>query len=163
MCIKQIILNNKIAWVALGLSGGALAFAYMSQYLWGSIPCELCLLQRYPYMVVIVVALLGLWQKQFAGVRNVIIIAGFMLTAGIAAYHVGVEQGLIDAPESCTAASAIGASLEELKAAILNAPKVSCKDVGASFAGISMAGWNMVYGIISAIIIGVLWRKQQQK
>jgi disulfide bond formation protein DsbB len=114
-------------------------------------------------MVVIVLALLGLWQKQFAGVRNVIIIAGFILTAGIAAYHVGVEQGLINAPESCSSSSNAGASLEELKAAILNAPKVSCKDVGASFAGISMAGWNMVYGIMSAIIIGVLWRKQRRK
>jgi disulfide bond formation protein DsbB len=161
MCLRQHILNNKIAFAALGLAGVALAFAYISQYLLGSIPCELCLMQRYPYMVVMVVALIGLWQKQFAGGRNVLIIAGFLATAGIAAYHLGVEQGLINAPESCSSNSNAGASLEELKAAIMNAPKVSCKDVGASFAGISMAGWNMIYGIMSAIIIGVLWRKQK--
>jgi disulfide bond formation protein DsbB len=116
---------------------------------------------HYLYAAAISCAVVGLVWNNAQKPLEMVAIACFIATSSIAAYHLGVEQGLIDAPESCAAASFKGVSLEELKAAILSAPKVSCKDVGASFVGISMAGWNVIYGLAAAFITGYLWKQKK--
>lgn len=174
---------NKIWMMALMLACGALGVALASQYLLGANPCELCILQRYPYVVVMLVSAtaiiftkLKLAKLQIAKSHHekpqhskaqyicyILVVLAFFATSAIAAYHVGVEQLWIDAPESCSTKLLQSGSLEQLKASILSAPKVSCKDVGASFAGISMASWNMIYGISAIFIIRYLWNKQAKQ
>jgi disulfide bond formation protein DsbB len=147
-------------------AASALAVAFFSQYVLGAHPCELCILQRYPYAAVIVSGILA-WvmrkRRLWVAALLAVCVLGFLTTSGIAAYHVAVEQKWMDAPDSCASATlSADASLDELKAMILNAPKVSCADVGASFAGISMATWNMLYGASCATLLILLWRKQEK-
>lgn len=139
----------------------ALAIALLSQYGFGTYPCDLCIMQRYPYGVVIAVASIGLL---FARYRTsfwlwFIIIAAFMTTAGTASYHFGVEQGWVTGPDSCSTSSEGLESLDALKAQILGAALVSCADVGASFLGLSMAGWNALYATFCTIITFILYKK----
>ena len=131
------------------LAAAALAVAMISQYGFGTHACHLCLLQRYPYVVVIMLCIAGIIVRY----RSLILIGcalAFFTTAGIGAYHVAVEHGWVEASDACAASTTATGSLEELKQQIMNAPLVSCADVGASFAGISMPLWNVIYGVMAA-------------
>jgi disulfide bond formation protein DsbB len=154
---------NKISEVAVAaiISLVALASALVSQYIFTAAPCDLCIYQRYPYIFIIGIALISKIIKAKKLTVNLIII-GFFATASIAIYHVGVEQGLVNEPTSCATGSLKSGSLEELRAAILNAPKVSCKDVKISFLGLSMAAWNAIYALCAIFIVRKIWRKQQR-
>ena len=73
--------------------------------------------------------------------------------AGIALYHVGIEQSWWQGPQSCTGGADIGVlSSEALLNKILNAPITRCDDIAWQFAGLSMAGWNMILSLLLCLI-----------
>jgi disulfide bond formation protein DsbB len=140
---------------ALGLflaSLGVLGSAYAAQYWGGLAPCKLCLYQRWPWWIVGGLGLLALWVVsrprlwRFAiGFCGLTLMAG----AGLAVYHVGVEQHWWLGPASCTS-SGTPASFEELKAQILAAPVVLCDQIRWSLFGITLAGFNAIVSFIVA-------------
>ncbi len=141
---------------------GALGMALLSQYGFGTHPCDLCIMQRYPYGVVAALALLALWAHRKPPLRLILwlaIIAAFLTTSGIASYHFGVEQGWVAGPDSCSTNTQGGQDLDSLRAQIMGAPLVSCSDVGASFLGLSMAGWNAFYGLGCALFSMIIYRR----
>ena len=98
MTQRQYFLAATLGSAALML--GALAF----QHIGGMAPCKLCIWQRYPHVVAIVLGALALAVGN-AHARLVIILAGAVsaaITAGIGIYHAGVEQGIFEGPTSCT-------------------------------------------------------------
>ena len=122
--------------------------AYLSQYGFGLHPCHLCLLQRYPYMAVIGLAVLGhlLHRRQPKLAIGLMLLISLTLLgeAGLAGYHAGVEWKLFPGPSGCTVSGSLGGSAEDILAAIKNAPLVSCSEPAFTFLGLSMAGWNML-------------------
>jgi disulfide bond formation protein DsbB len=140
----------------------ALSMALISQYGFGTFPCHLCLLQRYPYGGVILLCAIGMVLRRRAIIRPILLLSclAFLTTAGMGAYHTAVEHGWVAASDGCAASTESVASLEALRAQIMDAPLVSCADVGASFAGVSMPLWNLLYGIAAAIVTLRLWRKR---
>ncbi len=146
--------------IPLGLASAAVGMALLSQYGFGTHPCDLCLLQRYPYAVIVALGLAGLAIKhsRFRQGLYYLILLAFLTTGGIAAYHVGVEQGWVKGPSGCSIEASGSSSLDALKAEILGAPLVSCSDVGASFLGLSMAVWNALY----ALACMILWQRHRR-
>lgn len=138
--------------IPLALAAAALGMALLSQYGFGTHPCHLCVLQRYPYGVVMVVAAFALVLRRRALIRPILLLSAlaFLTTGGIGAYHVGVENGWIEASDACAADTSVVADIDALRAQILSAPLVSCTDVGASFAGVSMPVWNVLYALTAA-------------
>lgn len=137
------------------LAGSAfpLGFALISQYGFGLFPCELCLLQRWPYAAAFLLGLAALWQRRHIRRLKGLLMAGmvcWLTTAGIAFYHVGVEQQWWDSATGCTAQTGGNQSLDDIRAAILGSPLVSCSDAPFSFLGLSMAGWNAVAALVLA-------------
>ncbi len=129
-----------------------LGLALLSQYGFGLFPCELCLWQRWPYVLVLAAGLVAFWQRRHPHRLRLLLlvgIAGWLATASIAAYHVGVEQQWWDSATGCTAQGG-GTSAEDIRAAIMGSPLVSCADAGVSFLGLSMAGWNAVAALALA-------------
>jgi disulfide bond formation protein DsbB len=132
---------------------GALAF----QHIGGMAPCKLCIWQRYPHVVAIVLGGLAL-AIQNTKIRVGIILAGALTTATTAVigiYHAGVEQGIFEGPTTCTSGSIDRLSADDLLNQIMAAPLIRCDDIPWQLAGISMAGWN---AIISIVLCG-LWVK----
>jgi len=118
-------------------------------------PCKLCIWQRYPHVVAIVLGALAL-SFENAWLRTGIILAGALsaaTTAVIGVYHAGVEQDIFEGPTSCTASAIDNVSADDLLAQIMAAPLVRCDDIPWQLAGISMAGWN---AIVSIVLCG-LW------
>lgn len=137
----QYFLGAAVASAAM--LGGALAF----QYIGGLAPCELCVYQRIPYGAVIGLGAVGILASQRGLSLRVWLIAAacavaFFVDAGIAGFHVGVEQGWWTGTESCVGSNIDTSSIEAMRDAILNAPAVRCDEVAWSLLGISMAGWN---------------------
>ncbi len=132
--------------VALSLS--ALAAALASQYWGGLQPCVLCIYQRYAYLGAVGFGLLGLaagarpearrWALALAGLA-------FLSGAGIALFHVGVEQYWWRGTAGCHApAFDPDASIADLRKQLLETPFVPCDVIPWSLFGISMAGYNVL-------------------
>lgn len=139
--------------VLLG-SGGALLGALFFQYGMDLAPCALCHDQRYAHVGALVAALLALLS---AGRIRVLLtaLAGLALLtgAGIAGYHVGIEQGWWTGPAGCSAPAFDGLSIEELRGALEAAPVVRCDEVPWSLFGISMAGYNFLLSLALGLLV----------
>ncbi|WP_372002694.1 disulfide bond formation protein B [Tistrella mobilis] len=135
---------------SLALLGGALSF----QFLGGLEPCVLCLQQRWPHLGVAVAAgaLTALGpSRRVQGWGLLLITVLLLMTGGIGLYHVGVEQGWVEASAACSMSTAAGAQdLASLRAAIAGAPRAACTDIAWSLLGISMAGWNALLSVLLA-------------
>lgn len=149
----------------LAASAGALAFAFAAQYGFGLEPCVLCLYQRWPFAIAVLLGGLGLGLA--AGGRSpawALGLAGLVLlaNAGIAAYHVGVEQHWWAGTAGCVAETGGAQTLAELKAQVLAAPLVRCDEVAWSFLGLSMAAWNVPLSgglaLFSLLVAARQWR-----
>ena len=140
------------AGLVLLVSAAVLGTALASQYVGGLQPCELCLLQRWPWAVAIVISIVVV----FAGERGpllwvaLIMALVFAVGSGLAFYHVGVEQHWYPGPSACTASGSRAASVEELRQQLLHQQPVQCDQPGFSLLGVTMAGWNLVASLIMA-------------
>lgn len=142
------------AALTTALGAGALALAFAAQYLGGLAPCVLCIYQRYPYGVVAGLGILALLLGGSRGtVRALVALAGIALlvNAGIAAFHVGVEQHWWAGTAECGATLGAGLTAEELKAQLMAAPVVRCDEIPWSLFGISMAGYNFLLALVSGL------------
>ncbi|MBL8806935.1 MAG: disulfide bond formation protein B [Rhodospirillales bacterium] len=132
--------------------GGALAF----QHIGGLAPCVLCYWQRYPYWAAIPLALaaaLAAPRSPRAAAVLFGLAAAFLLAdAGIAAFHVGVEQKWWQGTAECGGTRPASGSLEELRARLLAAPIVRCDEPAWSLFGISMAGYNFLAALALAAL-----------
>lgn len=138
--------------VPAALLGGALG----SQYLGGLHPCEMCHWQRWGHYSALALALMSYAMRgQPDRGRSFVWLAALaILSSGIVgAYHAGVELGIFHGFTQCTS-TASGSAADLLKD-IMAAPLVRCDEVQFSFLGISMAGWNAIISIGSALVI--LW------
>lgn len=127
----------------------ALSVAFGSQHVGGLQPCELCVLQRWPWGAAILFAFLAVIVARAR--RAFLALAGLSVavSAGIAGFHVGVEQGWWEGLSGCSA-GATPQTLEELRALVSKAPVVRCTDIPWQALGLSMAGWNFVAALATA-------------
>ncbi|WP_054004532.1 disulfide bond formation protein B [Cypionkella psychrotolerans] len=143
--------RTSLIWIAtlgsVGLLGGAFAF----QYFGGLIPCVLCIYQRWPHGVAILIGLLALRGR--GGALPLLGMVALLVTAGIGFYHAGVELGWFAGLATCTVDTLQGIGGGDLLNMDISVGKpVRCDAVPWAMLGISMAGWN---AIISAGLAGV--------
>ena len=144
--------------LSLLVPAGLLASAYGSQYLGGLAPCEMCYWQRYAHFAglgfaLAAVALSGRLPDRG---RSLVWLAalGIAASGAIGVYHAGVEAGYFEGFTQCTSQISGGSTADVLKQ-ILSAPVIRCDQIQWSFLGISMAGWNAILSLGSALVI--LW------
>lgn len=130
-----------------------LASALGSQYVGGLDPCKLCIYQRIPYVVTIALGLLAYgtsrMSRKTAAAFLMLCALTFWTGAGIAGFHVGVEQEWWKWESECTSGGlpAADVPVEELMKFIENAPMTKCDEVQWSLFGISMAGYNFLLSL----------------
>ncbi|BAI73157.1 disulphide bond formation protein [Azospirillum sp. B510] len=151
--LSRVFDDPRIAAPLLALaSAGVLLSALFFQFVLGYQPCVLCIMQRWPYVAVMALGLVTWLFRRWRGVGDaLLVVSGLALLAGagIAAYHVGVEQHWWAGTSSC-GGSAPANSLEALRAQVLAAPVTRCDEVAWSLFGISMAGYNVVISLALA-------------
>ena len=140
--------------ISTALLGGALLF----QYLGGLAPCSLCIWQRWPHLAVMILALAGLRGIQPRLMLMLICLAG-IISAGLGAYHAGVEWRLWSGPTGCTASLALDGNIAVITDQLLATPLVRCDEVAWSLFGLSMAGWNALISLDIVAIALISLRK----
>jgi disulfide bond formation protein DsbB len=154
----SLALRTALFLIAVGVL--SLGIAFGSQHLGGLDPCPLCIYQRYPYGVVIALGvLLALLnrQRRLAILITALAALALFVDAGIAAFHVGVEQQWWEGLKACEGTiDPSKMTVEELANALKQAPVVDCGKPGFTLFGISMAGYNFHYAVAAAIITCVL-------
>jgi disulfide bond formation protein DsbB len=149
---------DKARTIALLVPAALLAGAIGSQVLGGLYPCEMCHWQRWGHYAALGLALVSLaFRRQPSGGRLFVWLAAAAILASgaIGAYHAGVEAGLFEGFTQCTA-RATGGSNAEILADIMATPLIRCDEVQWSWLGISMAGWNAIISIGSALVMAWL-------
>jgi disulfide bond formation protein DsbB len=141
------VLDPARACLLLALASAAILLAALAlQYLGGLPPCPLCIWQRWPYVALIALGLLG-WRwhaRAMLALTALVLLGG----AGLAAYHVGIEQGWWALPGGCVAGAGAD-SVEDLKRLLAEAPP-ACDQVSFAFLGLTLAGWNLVASLLLA-------------
>jgi disulfide bond formation protein DsbB len=144
--------------IALVTPLALLTGAYISQYGFGLVPCEMCWWQRYGHFAALALAILAnlaprqIWLTGLAAVA--IAAAGL-----IGLFHAGVEYHWWQGLTACS--TTIGADGGDPLEAIMNAPLVRCDVAPWSLWGISLAGWNFLFSLASAIAIGFLLTRRK--
>jgi len=149
----MLLLPRPFAGFVLTASVVVLGAALVSQYWGGLVPCELCLLQRWPWAAAIVIALVALIVGNRPALPWVALVLAVIFGVGalFAFYHVGVEQHWFAAPSACAAGGG-AQTLEEMKRQILGTAPVLCDRVQWSLVGVSLAGWNLLASLVMAMI-----------
>jgi disulfide bond formation protein DsbB len=141
-----VLTTRRFSGAVLVASVLALGAALGSQYWGGLAPCELCLVERWPWRAAIAIALIA-WLvggRAPLSIPAVLLAIVFLISSGIAFYHVGVEQHWFAGPSACTASGGAATSIDELRAQLLGKQPVMCDEVQWSLFGISLAGWNLL-------------------
>ena len=121
-----------------------LASAFGFQFA-GYHPCDMCWWQRYPYMVAMGIALIATAARQIPQKWALLLLAlVFAVDAGLAMYHVGVEQRWWEGVSTCSSLVGVTDSVNDALDAIMNAPLIRCDEIAWSLFGISMAGYNFL-------------------
>lgn len=150
--------RTTLALLAAAGSAGLLLGALAFQYLGGLYPCVLCIWQRWPHVVALVVAALALWRGGW--VWPVLAGLAALTSAGIGVFHVGVEQGWWDGLLQCSVNTLAGLSTADLlNTDITVGAPAACDKVAWSMFGISMPGWNVICSTAIAGIWAVVARK----
>ena|ERR1700676_3994096 len=160
----MIVTTRGFAGFVLIVSAVVLGAALMSQYWGGLAPCELCLLQRWPWSAAIVIALVALIAGRSGALPWVALALAvvFALGAVFAFYHVGVEQHWFAGPSACTASATGAMTLDDMKRQILGTAPVLCDRVQWALVGVSLAGWNLLASLGMATICAVVFARTRR-
>lgn len=143
---------NVLSWarfLPLGIlvaGAAALATAFIAEHVFGLQPCALCLYQRWVYAAAGALGLAGLWVPAGA-LRWVVAAIGAVLLggAGLAFYHVGVEQHWWAQTAACAGTVDLtGLTVDQLRNALEAPPPRPCDEVDWTLFGISLAGFNVL-------------------
>ena len=147
------MLNNKSLFLNLILfvSFVALMSAFFIEYVLGHQPCNLCILERIPYVIAIVIILLNYKFSQFEKIFLVLLVIVFLTATILSVYHFGIEQGFIEESLVCDLKNGSEATSKEEILKQLQEQKVSCKDVTFKIFGLSLTTYNIVISILITI------------
>jgi disulfide bond formation protein DsbB len=147
-------------WTAAAMTAASVAIlgaALVAEHGFGLMPCELCFAQRPSYALAILFGALSLMPAVDGRSRRVVVlhVAGlFAITAGIGAYHAGVEWQWWQGPTACTG-TAVKIDFDNLMAALNKPGAVACDQAAVRFLGLSMAGYNFLAA--TGLAIAVSW------
>jgi disulfide bond formation protein DsbB len=149
---NKLILNGVLIFSILSLS-----IAYFIQYILGHKPCNLCLIERIPYIISVILISLIFIINKFEKIIFIIVLLFFIFGAIVSFYHFGIEQGFFNESLVCNLENNANLSKEQLLKQLENSSIVSCKDVTFRALGFSLATINTIISIIlSAIMIKLI-------
>jgi len=150
------------ALVAAALSSGALlAGAHLFETVGGLAPCALCLDQREAHWTALALAVAGIgvgavfkWRRAAAATAGALALV-YLVSAGLAFYHAGVEHHFWPGPATCFGGGVVDLGDGELADILNEKPAMpSCSDAAWRFLGVSMAGYNLlVSAALSALCL----------
>ena len=131
----------------------AIISAYFIEYILGYQPCNLCLIERIPYGLSIILITLSYFFKKNEKFIILLLILTFFFSFAISVYHLGIEQGLFEESAVCGLKNTTGIISKEEILKQLQEKTVSCKDVTFRIFGLSLTSINILLGLILVTLL----------
>ena len=144
--------NNIFLIVIFAIISLAIISALIIQYWLGHEPCKLCLYQRIPYFLAILLIVKIFFFKKYKKITLLILSLVFAGSTALAFYHFGIEQGLFNESLTCSAQDLSKILSKEQLIEQLKQNTVSCKDVGFKILGLSLATINTIFSFFLSVI-----------
>ena len=136
--------------------------AYFIEYSLGHQPCNLCLIERIPYGLAIVLIILNhilIKNKRFI-ILLLILVFSFSLIISI--YHFGIEQSIFEESAVCGLKDASNIVSKEELLKQLQVKNVSCKDVTFRIFGFSLTSFNIIISLILVIFLSKIFKNYEK-
>ena len=126
----------------------ALTSAFFIEYVLSHQPCNLCILERIPYLLAIIIIVLNYQFAHFEKYFMVLLILIFIAATILSLYHLGIEQGFIEESLVCDLKNGSGLLSKEDILKQLQEKNISCKDVTFKILGLSLTSYNIIISIL---------------
>jgi disulfide bond formation protein DsbB len=130
------------------ISLSVLLLAYIIQYLLGYQPCNLCLIERVPYALAIIILIINYKSKKNQIFYNILLLLVFIFSLFISIYHFGIEQGLIAESNVCKSNNTSSLVTKDAVLKSLKEITINCKDVTFYIFGLSLTTYNILISLI---------------
>ena len=140
--------NNIFLIVILAIISLTIISALIIQYWLGHEPCKLCLYERIPYFLSMLLIIKILFIKKYEKTTLLILSLVFISSAALAFYHFGIEQGFFSESLACVTGDLSKALSKEEILEQLKQNSISCKDVNFRILGLSLAAINTIFSLI---------------
>ena len=142
------LITTKLVFV---ISIVALASAFFIEFVLGHQPCNLCILERIPYLLAIIIIILN---YKFIHLEKYFLLAlalTFLVATALSLYHLGIEQGFIKESLVCDLNNESNLLSKEDILKQLQQKSVSCQDVTFKIFGLSLTSYNILISLIISI------------
>ena len=144
--------NNIFLFVILAIISLTTISTLIIQHWLGHEPCKLCLYERIPYFLSILLIIKIIFIEKYKKITLLILFLVFMCSAVLAFYHFGIEQGFFSESLACTSGDLSKTLSKEELLQQLKLNSISCKDVSFRILGLSLAAINTIFSLILSAI-----------
>ena len=144
--------NNIFLIVILAIISLTIISAFVIQYWLGHQPCKLCLYERIPYFLSILLITKILFIKKYEKISLLVLSLIFITSAALAFYHFGIEQGFFSEPLVCETGTLSETKSKEQLLEQLKQNSISCKNVSFKILGLSLAAINAIFSLVLSVI-----------
>ena len=148
---------NKYLIPILFILMSALTAAFIIEYALNHKPCNLCLYERVPYIISIFLILEILFIKKHVKTTLLLLTIIFALSASLAFYHFGIEQGFFSESFVCESKNISEIMTKDDLLQQLKRNPISCKDVNFQIMGLSLASINTIFSFSLSVIFSKLY------
>ena len=145
--IKKTIIIKSIFLISII----ALTSAFFIEYVLGHQPCNLCILERIPYLLAIIIIVLNYKFVQLEKYFILLLFLIFLFATILSLYHLGIEQGFIKESLVCDLKSESNLLSKEDILKQLQQKNVSCQDVTFKIFGLSLTSYNIILSLLMCI------------
>ena len=125
--------------------------AYFIEYVLGYQPCNLCLYERIPYFLAILILLANFKYNKLEKYFILFLIIIFFIATLLSLYHLGIEQGLIEESLLCNLEKGTNIVDKDEILKQLQQKNISCKDVAFKIFGLSLTSFNIIISLLLTI------------
>ena len=144
--------NNTILIIVFFIILLSIISALIIEYVLGHQPCSLCLYERIPYFLSILLIIKIFFFKKYEKITLLILFLVFISSSLLAFYHFGIEQGFFSESFVCNVENQLKILSKEQLLKELNQNVVSCKEVTFRILGFSLAGLNTILSVVLSVI-----------
>ncbi len=140
----------------------ALISAFFIEYILGHQPCNLCLIERIPYILSIMIIIAIFLTKKNQKFLVMLLILTFIFSFAISFYHFGIEQNFFQESSVCGVKTFTEIITKEDLLKQLSEKTISCKDVTFRIFGLSLTSINIVISLLFIITLLKIFKKYEK-
>ena len=144
--------SNIFLIVLLTIISLTIISALIIQYWLDHEPCKLCLYERIPYFLSMLLIIKIIFIKKYEKITLLILFLVFMSSAALAFYHFGIEQGFFSESLACTSGDLSKTLSKEELLQQLKQNSIGCKNVSFRMLGLSLAAINTIFSLVLGVI-----------